>query len=65
MTMSIFSGQIISRTGRYKIWPIIGIVADDRRVVAAVAGSGVDTPFWLTAVFMAIFGSASAATCSR
>ncbi len=55
MSMSIFSGQIISRTGRYKIWPIIGI---SLMIVGLVLLSrvGVDTPFWVTAAFMAIFG---------
>jgi EmrB/QacA subfamily drug resistance transporter len=55
MSMSIFSGQIISRTGRYKIWPIIGI---SLMIVGLLLLSrvGVDTPFWVTAVFMAIFG---------
>src|SRR2546423_1506634 len=55
MSMSIFSGQIISRTGRYKICPIIGI---SLMIVGLVLLSrvGVDTPFWVVAVFMAIFG---------
>ena len=31
MVGSIISGQLISRTGRYKIYPIVGAAADGRR----------------------------------
>ncbi|XVU26048.1 MDR family MFS transporter [Actinoplanes sp. CA-054009] len=55
MVGSVVSGQMISRTGKYKIFPIVGSVF-------AAAGMwllhtvGVDTPFWRTGVFMAVLG---------
>ncbi len=55
MTGAIVAGQTISRTGRYKVFPIVGTAL---MFVAMVLlhGIGVDTPFWETAVFMVIFG---------
>ncbi|MCC6312834.1 MAG: MFS transporter [Thermomicrobiales bacterium] len=52
---SIGSGQLITRTGRYKIFPIIGAAV----LVAALFMLGqlqVDTPYWLVAVKMFAFG---------
>jgi EmrB/QacA subfamily drug resistance transporter len=55
MSMSMFSGRVISRTGHYRIWPIIGlslmIVG-----IAALSQIGVDTPYWKTAVVMLVIG---------
>jgi EmrB/QacA subfamily drug resistance transporter len=53
---SITSGQLISRTGRYKIFPIIGAVV---MTVAMVLLSrlDVDTPFWQVAVYEYLFGA--------
>jgi EmrB/QacA subfamily drug resistance transporter len=55
MSMSVFSGQFISRTGRYKIWPIIGlsfmIVG-----IGLLSRIGVDTPYWRTALIMLLVG---------
>jgi EmrB/QacA subfamily drug resistance transporter len=53
---SISSGQLITRTGRYKIYPIIG------GVVLAVAmfllaGLKVDTPFWRVFLYEYLFGA--------
>jgi MFS family permease len=55
MTASVVSGQAIARTGRYKIYPVIG---SGLLVVGALLLSrlGADTPYWQTAAFMAIFG---------
>ncbi|HEX8496032.1 MAG TPA: MDR family MFS transporter [Actinomycetales bacterium] len=55
MTASILSGQIISRTGRYKVFPIIGT---SLMLVGLIlfSGVGADTPIWQTMVVMAIFG---------
>ncbi|MEV4345257.1 MDR family MFS transporter [Actinoplanes sp. NPDC049596] len=55
MVGSIISGQLISRTGRYKVFPVVG------SVLAAVgmwllSTVGVGTPFWRTGVFMAVLG---------
>ena len=55
MAGSIFSGQVISRTGRYKKFPVIGA---GLLVVALVMLStiGVDTPLWYTMGYAALFG---------
>ena len=55
MVGSVVSGQLISRIGRYKIYPVLG-------TVLMVGGLwllhtvGVATPFWRTSVFMAVLG---------
>ena len=53
---SITSGQLITRTGRYKIFPVIGAVV---MTVAMVLLSrlGVDTPFWQVALYEYLFGA--------
>src|SRR4029450_13363606 len=53
---SIPSGQLISRTGRYKIFPVIGAVV---MTVAMVLLSqlDVDTPFWQGAPDQRLFGA--------
>jgi hypothetical protein len=55
MSMSVFSGQFISRTGRYKIWPVLGlslmIVG-----IGLLSRVGVDTPYWQTALIMVVVG---------
>ncbi|MBC8090402.1 MAG: DHA2 family efflux MFS transporter permease subunit, partial [Pseudonocardia sp.] len=55
MSMSVFSGQMISRTGRYKIWPVIGL---SLMVVGigALSFIGVDTPYWQVALIMVVIG---------
>jgi EmrB/QacA subfamily drug resistance transporter len=55
MTGSIISGQVISRTGRYKVFPVVGAVL---LTAGAFAFSriGVDTPMWVTMVIMVVFG---------
>jgi EmrB/QacA subfamily drug resistance transporter len=55
MTASMGSGIVISRTGRYKRFPIVGLAI----VSAAMflfAQIGVDTPMWQTMVVMAVAG---------
>ncbi|HEY3081663.1 MAG TPA: MDR family MFS transporter [Chloroflexota bacterium] len=53
---SITSGQLISRTGRYKIFPIVGAAVI---VVALLLLStlGVDTPYWGVALYAFTFGA--------
>ena len=53
---SISSGQLITRTGRYKIFPVIGAVV---MTVAMVLLSqlDVDTPFWQVAIYEYLFGA--------
>ncbi|HTC69498.1 MAG TPA: MDR family MFS transporter [Acidothermaceae bacterium] len=55
MVGAIISGQLISRTGRYKIFPIVGSALC---VVALVLMSfiGADTPLWQTDLYGALFG---------
>jgi EmrB/QacA subfamily drug resistance transporter len=55
MTGSIISGQIIARTGRYRIFPIIGSML---LLVALLLFSriGADTPLWKTMLIMAVMG---------
>jgi EmrB/QacA subfamily drug resistance transporter len=55
MAGSVIAGQMIARTGRYRIYPIIGSAL---MVTGAVLFTriGADTPFWETALFMPIFG---------
>jgi MFS family permease len=55
MTASLASGQFTSRTGRYKIFPVIGSIL---MVVGLLTMTriGADTPLWQTDIFMAIFG---------
>lgn len=55
MTASIVSGQLISRTGRYRIFPVVGS--------AMLAGAlfafhfvHADTPLWQTMIIMVVFG---------
>ena len=55
MSGSVISAQIISRTGRYKIFPVIGSAL---MVIGLLlfSGIGVDTPFWQTGLVMTLFG---------
>ena len=55
MLASLATGQLIARTGRYKIFPVIGSIL-------MVVGTGLmitigaDTSLWVTDIYMAIFG---------
>jgi len=54
--VSIVSGQIMTKTGRYKVFPVVGAVA----IVAALVllgHLGVDTPYWQVALYSFLFGS--------
>jgi EmrB/QacA subfamily drug resistance transporter len=55
MIGAIISGQMISRTGHYKIFPIVG---SGVCVVALILMSfiGADTPLWQTDIYGALFG---------
>jgi hypothetical protein len=55
MVGAIISGQMISRTGRYKIFPVVGSLLC---VIALILMSfiGADTPLWQTDVYGALFG---------
>lgn len=55
LIVSIVTGALISRTGKYKIWPILGTI---------ILGAGIallsfvtyETPTWLVCVFLAVIG---------
>jgi MFS family permease len=55
MSGSILSGQLIARTGRYRVFPIVG---SGLMVLALVLFSqvGADTPLWKTMIAMFIMG---------
>ena len=55
MTGSVISGQTISRTGRYKVFPVVGSAL---MFVGLLMFSrvGADTPLWQTSLVMALFG---------
>ncbi|MGB6023496.1 MAG: MDR family MFS transporter [Ornithinimicrobium sp.] len=55
MTGSILSGQVIARTGRYRIFPIIGSATLTLAMVA-MSFVGADTALPLTMTIMAFFG---------
>jgi EmrB/QacA subfamily drug resistance transporter len=53
---SITSGQLISRTGRYKIYPVLGAVIMTIALLT-LSRLGVDTPFWQVAIYTYLFGA--------
>ena len=53
---SISSGQLMSRTGRYKWMPITGSLLVGTALFL-LSGLGVDTPYWHVALLMLLFGS--------
>jgi EmrB/QacA subfamily drug resistance transporter len=53
---SITSGQLISRTGRYKIYPVAGAVIMTVGLLA-LSRLEVDTPFWQVALSEYLFGA--------
>jgi MFS family permease len=53
---SITSGQLITRTGRYKIFPVIG-AAVMTVAMLLLSRLGVDTPFWQVALYEYLFGA--------
>lgn len=55
MIASIISGQLISRTGRYKIFPIIGATLMTIALIV-MHFIGADTPLWQTGLYTALFG---------
>jgi EmrB/QacA subfamily drug resistance transporter len=56
MSASLLAGQVTSRTGRYKIFPVIGSIL---LVVGLLLLSrvGADTPLWQTDIYMLVFGA--------
>jgi EmrB/QacA subfamily drug resistance transporter len=56
MAASIFSGQLTSRTGRYRIFPIIGsaLLVIGMLLLSTISAH---TPLWRTALYMVVFGA--------
>jgi EmrB/QacA subfamily drug resistance transporter len=56
MGASIVSGQITSRTGRYKIFPVLGtVIIGGGGVLLATLGA--DTPLWQPMLYMFVIGA--------
>jgi MFS family permease len=55
VTTSIFSGKAISRTGKYKKFPIAGTIIMTSGL-ALMTTLGIDTPYWQIAIFAAMIG---------
>ena len=53
---SITSGQLITRTGHYKIYPVLGAVIMTAGLLA-LSRLDVDTPFWQLAIYEYLFGA--------
>lgn len=53
---SIASGVLITRTGRYKIFPIVGTLLTAAAMVALTTLTAA-TPIWLICVFLFVFGA--------
>jgi EmrB/QacA subfamily drug resistance transporter len=56
MTSSIVSGRIITRTGKYKVFPVFG-TAIMTFGLYLMSTMGVDTPRWRSSVYMVILGT--------
>jgi hypothetical protein len=56
MGTSIASGVAISKTGKYKHFPIIGTLVTAAAMIAMTTLSA-DTPIWLICVFLFVFGA--------
>ena len=53
---SIVSGILITRTGRYKMFPVIGTLLTGAAMVALTTLTA-ETPIWLICVFLFVFGA--------
>lgn len=56
MGTSIVSGILVSRTGKYKMYPIIGILLAIIALLAMTALAA-DTPIWLICTYLTVFGA--------
>ena len=56
MTASVTSGQLTSRTGRYKVFPVVGTLLMTGALVILSFRINVDIPFWELDLYMAMFG---------
>lgn len=56
MSASLVAGQVTSRTGKYKIFPVIGSVLMLAGMLL-MTRIGADTALWQTDIYMAVFGA--------
>ncbi len=56
LALSIISGRVISRTGRYKVFPIIGMILSTIGMFM-LSRIQVETPYWNIAIAMVILGA--------
>jgi EmrB/QacA subfamily drug resistance transporter len=56
LTMSIVSGRVVSNTGKYRVFPIVG-TAVATTGMALFTQLQVQTPYWRIALFMVILGT--------
>jgi EmrB/QacA subfamily drug resistance transporter len=56
LTMTITTGRIITKTGRYRKFPIIGTITMSLGILLMTTLE-VDTPFWLLSIFAIIVGA--------
>ncbi|MDQ3887207.1 MAG: MFS transporter, partial [Actinomycetota bacterium] len=56
MFAAVVSGQLVSRTGRYKVFPVIGTALMSVALLLLHSRLGVDTPLWEADIYMALFG---------
>ncbi len=56
MVASVLSGQLTSRTGRYKVFPVVGTLLMTSALVIMSFRINVDIPFWELDLYMAMFG---------
>jgi EmrB/QacA subfamily drug resistance transporter len=56
LLLSIVSGQLITKTGRYKIYPIVG-AAVLMGALVLLGHLAVDTPYWQVALYSFLFGA--------
>jgi hypothetical protein len=55
LTFTVTSGRMITKTGKYKIYPVVGTVIMSAGIFA-MSTAKVDTPYWLIAIFAVIIG---------
>jgi EmrB/QacA subfamily drug resistance transporter len=53
---SIVSGNLITKTGRYRMFPVIGTLVTAAAMIAFTTLTA-DTPIWLICVFLFVFGA--------
>src|SRR5690606_33401065 len=56
LTMSITSGQLITRFGKYKIYPVVGAAVVAIAMIL-LSTMNMETPYWIIAIYAFLFGS--------